>query len=333
MFTGYLEIKNDIRIFYKVYGSTNSDQINNAQPTLIFLHGGPGVVDHSLYEPYWSKFSGKKMMGSTLQVVFIDHRGSGRSYYDKNDTRDYGDKSKWNLKQWGQDVHTFFKAFNIQKPILAGVSFGGVVAISCAVQFPKELGGLILSDTDARFDLDEVIEHYARKVKTKGGDDKEITKVCNTVKQMFTETTPETYAAYIRNCIPYNAANPYSPDLIARCVKNEEVAFLYNRNELTRFNFLPEIGNVECQVLILSGDQNPVHTLESATRTANSIQPDKLNFHVFPGAGSPVYADKEKEVTSLINQYFDKLSCSLIAETDSSQEANQTGSSYASKLQ
>ena len=56
-----------------------------------------------------------------------------------------------------------------------------------------ELGGLILSDTDARFDLDEVLDHYAKKVREKGGNDEEITKVCTSAKDMFTETTPETY--------------------------------------------------------------------------------------------------------------------------------------------
>jgi len=313
MFTNYLEIKNDIKIFYKVYGSQkeSNNQINSEQPTLIFLHGGPGVVDHSLYEPFWSKFAGKKMMGSTLQVIFIDHRGCGQSYYEKNGIRDYGDRSRWNLKQWGIDVYSFFKAFNIKNPILAGVSFGGVVAMSCAVQFPKELGGLILSDTDARFDLDEVISQFAIKVKNKGGTNENIDKVSHVARKMFTETTAETYADYVRICLPYCATNPYNPELIARCIKNEEVAFLYNRNELTRFNFLPDLGNVECQSLVISGDQNPIHTANSAQKTAEAIHPDRLHFKIFAGAGSPVYADREKEVVLLINQYLDKLSLSI----------------------
>jgi pimeloyl-ACP methyl ester carboxylesterase len=322
MFTDYLEIKDDFRMFYKVYGSTYQTKINPDQPALIFLHGGPGVVDHSLYEPFWSKFAGKEIMGTTLQVIFIDHRGSGRSYYDKAGERDYGDKSCWNLKQWGKDVHTFFKAFDIQYPIVAGVSFGGVVAISCAVQFPTELGGLILSDTDARFDLEEVLDHYTKKVKAKGGDEAEITKVCTAAKNMFTQTTQETYQEYIKHCIPYAAANPYKPELIAACVKNEEVAFIYNRSELTKFNFLPEIGKVECPILVLSGDQNPVHTLESAKRTAAAIHPERLNFHIFPGAGSPVYADRENEVVSIINDYLNNLSFTL---------KKSAGRSYASK--
>lgn len=308
MFSHYLEIKDDIRLFYKVYGSTKKDAINPNQPTLIFLHGGPGVVDHSLYEPFWSRFTGKEMMGSPLQVIFIDHRGCGRSYYDKDGECDYGDKSKWNLKQWGKDVYTFFTAFNIQKPIIAGVSFGGVVAMSCATQFPNALGGLILCDTDAHFDLKQVTEAFAKKVKSKGGDEKEIAKVCETVNNMFTDTTAQTYADYVRICIPYCATNPYNPELIARCVKNEESAFIYNRNELTRYNFLPELRKIECQILVIAGDQNPIHNAESAKKTAEAIQPDKLIFTLFPGAGSPVYADREKEVVLLINQFFEKLS-------------------------
>jgi pimeloyl-ACP methyl ester carboxylesterase len=331
MFTNYLEIENDIRIFYKVYGSTREaeGEINTNQPTLIFLHGGPGVVDHSLYVPFWSKFSGKEMMGSGLQVIFIDHRGCGRSFYDKDGVRDYGDSSRWNLPQWGKDVHTFFKTLGIRKPIIAGVSFGGVVAMSCAVQFPTELGGLILSDTDARFDLEEVLLHFTGKVKSKGGDEQEVTRVHKAARKMFTETTAETYENYVRLCMPYCAANPYNAKLISECVKNEAVAYLYNRNELTKFNFLPELKKVECQVLIISGDRNPVHTAESAKRTAAAIQPDKLNFKIFSGAGSPVYADRENEVIALINQYLDKLSWDL--QEEKSSEIGSSGCSYASK--
>lgn len=310
MFTDYLIIKNDIRIFYKVYGSKNESQkeLNPNQPTLIFLHGGPGVVDHSLYESFWAQFSGTEIMESNLQVIFIDHRGCGRSYYDKKGVRDYGDKSRWNLKQWGKDVYTFFTTFKIQKPIIAGVSFGGVVAMSCAIQFPTILGGLILCDTDAYFDLKEITKQFANKVKIKGGDENKITTVCEIVNKMFTNTTAQTYADYVRICIPYCAFNSYDPDIIANCVKNEESAYIYNTNELIHYNFLPDLKNIECQILLIAGDQNPIHNAESAKKTALAIQPNKLNFKLFRGAGSPVYADRRNEVVSSIHQFFDKLS-------------------------
>lgn len=333
MFTSYLQIEEGVRLFYKVYASTKdaNKEIDSDQPTLIFLHGGPGVVDHTLYEPFWSKFAGKAMMNSTLQIIFIDQRGCGRSYHDRNGVRDYGNPASWNLKQWGKDIHTFFTTFNIRKPIIAGVSFGGVVAMSCAVQFPTELGGLILSDTDAHFDLDDVLSHFSDKVKNKGGNDDDVTRVSNAARKMFTDTSVKSYADYVSICIPYCAANPYNAELISRCVKNEEVAYLYNRNELTRFNFLPDLKKIECQTLVISGDQNPVHTSKSATRTAEALQPDKLNFKIFHGAGSPVYADREVEVVALIFSYLDKLSAYSMEEKEkNTEEIKRFGEAHAS---
>jgi len=332
MFTNYLEIEPGTRLFYKVYGSTKDAQkeIDPEQPTLIFLHGGPGVVDHTLYEPFWSKFSVHVMGNSTLQVIFIDQRGCGKSYIDRDNNRDYGDPNKWTLEQWGKDVHTFFTRFNIQKPIIAGVSFGGAVAMSCAVQFPTELGGLILCDTDARFDLDEIVNQFAKKVRKKGGDNFEVEKVCNAAKAMFIDTTQQTYANYVSTCIPYCATNPYNPNLIAQCVKNEKAAFFYNKNELTKYNFLPDLVKIECKTLVMGGDQNPVHNAESAKKTAEAIKPEQLTFEIFYGAGSPVYADKEKEATALIDQFLSKLPMNQMTNINNTQ--NPKGSTHVKKF-
>jgi proline iminopeptidase len=318
MFTSYFEIEEDTRIFFKVYGSrTDIDKlIDHTQPTLIFLHGGPGVVDHSIYEPFWSTFSELELFDSNLQVIFLDHRGCGRSFYDRNGIHDYGDSSKWNLMQWGKDVHAFFTGLNIVKPIIAGVSFGGVVAMSCATQFPTELGGLILCDTDACFNLDEVISHFFTKAKNQGLSDFEAKKVSNAARAMFTNTTAQTYAEYLHICAPYCAKNPYNADLISRCVKNEASAFIYNRNELTTYNFLPLLSQIECQTLVFSGGQNPVHTPESALRTVSALNPEKVVYKIFLAAGSPVYADHADEVTFLIKNYLSNLSYTLTTRSN-----------------
>lgn len=310
MFTNYFQLEEGVRIFYKVYASSKDEnkEIDSDQPTLIFLHGGPGVVDHTLYEPFWCKFAGKPMKNKDLQVIFIDHRGSGRSYQHLDGNPDYGNPETWNLAQWGKDVHTLFTGLKIKKPIIAGVSFGGVVAMSCATQFPTELGGLILSDTDAHFDLDDVLSHFAEKVAAKGGNAAEVKLVCDTARKMLTETTIDAYSAYVKICMPYCAVNPYNANLILNCIKNEDVAYHYNRNELTRFNYLPDLNNVECHSLVITGDQNPIHTFQSAARTARAFKQNKVTFKIFHGAGSPVYADRETEVIELINHYLDTLS-------------------------
>ena len=54
------------------------------RPTLLLLHGGPGA-DHSLYKPAFSQLAG------IAQVIYLDHRGNGRSDRATPDT--------WTLRQ------------------------------------------------------------------------------------------------------------------------------------------------------------------------------------------------------------------------------------------
>ena len=73
------------------------------RPTLILLHGGPGA-DHSLYKPGFSQ------LADIAQIIYLDHRGCGRSDECGPDT--------WTLDQWAADLHGFCQALGIRKPIV-----------------------------------------------------------------------------------------------------------------------------------------------------------------------------------------------------------------------
>src|SRR5450432_4361616 len=70
------------------------------RPTLLVLHGGPGF-DHSLMRPYFDRFA------DTHQVIYLDHRGNGRSG---------GESKDWTLPQWGDDIAGLCAALGIDKP-------------------------------------------------------------------------------------------------------------------------------------------------------------------------------------------------------------------------
>ena len=55
------------------------------------------------------------------QVVAYDHRG------ERAQRR--GPRDKWTMEQWGDDVASFCDALGIEKPVVVGSSFGGIVAI------------------------------------------------------------------------------------------------------------------------------------------------------------------------------------------------------------
>src|SRR5215469_1068058 len=131
---------NGARLFFDTVGSKFAADGERMveRPTLIVMHGGPGL-DHSTLRPYFDRFA------DTHQVVYIDHRGNGRSS---------GEPDTWTLAQWGDDVKALCDALGFEKPAVYGNSFGGMVAMSYAARHPAHPAKLILSSTAARVRLD-----------------------------------------------------------------------------------------------------------------------------------------------------------------------------------
>jgi pimeloyl-ACP methyl ester carboxylesterase len=113
---------------------------------LLVLHGGPGF-DHWSMRPYFDRFA------DTHQVIFLDHRGNGRSG---------GEAAGWNLAQWGDDIHGFCSALGIERPAVYGLSFGGMVAMSYAARHPEAPSKLVFSSTAGRMDLAATYAMMAR---------------------------------------------------------------------------------------------------------------------------------------------------------------------------
>src|SRR5262245_58636385 len=112
---------NGVRLFFDVEGAKLVPDGNamREKPTLILLHGGPGC-DHSISKPAYSA------LADIAQVVYLDHRGNGRS--------DDGPRATWTLAQWGDDVRAFCDALGIVRPVVLGASFGGMVAAAYATR-------------------------------------------------------------------------------------------------------------------------------------------------------------------------------------------------------
>src|SRR5213594_1469826 len=102
---------NGVRLFFDVEGASLVPEgpTMREKPILLLLHGGPSF-DHSIYKPAFSA------LADVAQVVFLDHRGNGRS--------DPGPQEAWTLAQWGDDVRAFCELLGIAHPIVLGASFG-----------------------------------------------------------------------------------------------------------------------------------------------------------------------------------------------------------------
>ncbi len=173
----YLEL-DDVKIYYVIVGDLN----DNTKSTMVFLHGGAGMADHSIYIPFWSRLS------SHINIVFYDQRGCGRS--------SSGSEDRWNLRKFGRDVLTFCEKLKINNPIVAGVSWGGYIALSYATQFPDHPLALILCNTEAKISPTAHYNAFLRIANQKAAN------AVRAFDNMWNQFTNDDYFEY---CLPFYA--------------------------------------------------------------------------------------------------------------------------------
>ena len=280
----YATLSDGTKLFYDVYGSrlsVQSDQVIE-KPTIVFLHGGPGIADHTLYVSFWSQ------LAEIAQVIFIDMRGHGKS--------DLGKSMDWNLARWGKDVFEFCEEIGLKRPIIAGFSFGGWVALSYVTQFPEHPLKLILCNTEAQVDFEMRIEAYRKK----GGD-----TAAEIVRRLTYAPDEKTAGEYIEHCLPLFCKKPYTAAELNRCVCRAEIWDVFAQNEYGTFNFLPKLSQIQCPTLILAGAEDPEHPQSSAEKMAQKIL--NSTYALIEDAGDPVFRDKPTEVLHVIKTFIQEV--------------------------
>lgn len=117
---GYKDIYGT-KLYYKTIGE--------GVPIFI-VHGGPGL-EHSYFLPHFNELAKKH------KLIFFDLRGHGKS--DAN-----MDSAHIQLSYFVDDIEEMRKAFNIEKLVLLGHSFGGLLAENYAAKYPSNVKTLIL---------------------------------------------------------------------------------------------------------------------------------------------------------------------------------------------
>lgn len=117
------------------------------KPVLIAHHGGGGIG--SYHEP-------KETFGplaDLFQVVVFDARGCGISKGD----------APYSHKAWADDVEGLRLWMGVEQVVVAGGSYGGIIALEYAVAYPDRVSAMILRDTTADKANFETLVANARK--------------------------------------------------------------------------------------------------------------------------------------------------------------------------
>ena len=272
----------DVRLFVDVDGAklVPDGMVMRERPTIIMVHGGPGF-DHTPFKAHYAPLT------EIAQVVYYDHRGNGRS--------EDGPRERWNLDQWADDLRTLCDVLGIERPIVFGTSFGGFVALNYALRHPDHPAKLVLTSTTAHIHLERALAMFERL----GGSE-----VRSMAERFFTDPTSDNRTEYLRVCGPYYTQRPRPPEIQARVTMRPEVSEHFFRDEILHFDLTQRVSEIRCPVLLLSGELDPIVTIEDAEELAAALPADRLRFERFPDAGHMLAAEHPHAVLNLIREFI-----------------------------
>jgi pimeloyl-ACP methyl ester carboxylesterase len=281
---------NGVRLFFDVESTklVPDGPVMRERPTLLLLHGGPGF-DHSIYRPAYSALS------DITQIVYLDHRGNGRS--------EDGPRESWTLAQWGDDVRAFCDALGIVDPIVLGASFGGMAAMSYATRHPDHPSKLILISTEAVGGSypERRVELFERFGGTEAGA---------LARRRFLEIRGQADQARLdewrRLAMPHYTRVPRDPDAIRRAISRPEVLRWFSKpgGESASFNMLAELGRIKCPTLVLGGEDDPIHPIESQADIAAALPPYLVQFERFSDCRHAVIPDAPERAFAVIRDFI-----------------------------
>ncbi|WP_437969422.1 alpha/beta fold hydrolase [Sorangium sp. So ce260] len=271
----------DVRLFFDVEGAklVPDGPVMRERPTVILLHGGPGG-DHTEFLAFGAA------LAEAAQVVYLDHRGCGRS--------DRSGPERWNLETWADDVRAFCEALEIQRPVVLGHSFGGMVAQAYAARYPDHPGKLILTSTTAKLRLDRMLPVFERL----GG-----ARAADVARRFFADPMPN-FPDYIRVCLPLYRQTPEQEGALQRAVLHLDVGGHFVAGEMQTYDLRADLARVRCPTLVLSGDLDPFATIADARDLVAALPGELVQARHFPHAGHAVLDDARAEALAAIQEFL-----------------------------
>ena len=247
------------------------------RPTVVLVHGGPGVYDHSYFKPDFARLAGH------AQVVYLDLRGHGRS--------EWGDAAAWSFEACADDVRAFCDTLGIDKPIVFGHSMGAPIVLLYGIRHPGHAAGLIVQSGFARWDPARMVDGFRRVA----GD-----KVAEIARRSYAgEEVPDEEWARV-----FAAFGPNLPDKEreARTPKNLKLNS-HGMELIRRLDIVDQLSGVDSPTLVSVGELDPVTPVAAAEEIVRALPEHVVTLEVIAGAGHFTWMDAPDRFWPLIIEF------------------------------
>lgn len=254
------------------------------RPVVFLLHGGPGG-DHTGFRGTTSR------LADTAQLVFVDHRGCGRSAQ--------GNPADYTLENNIDDLDALREHLGLDRITVLGSSYGGMVALGYALRYPRRVANLILVCTAAsyRFLAD------ARRILAERGTPEQI-EVCQRLWAGNFESTDQ-LREYYRVMGPLYSTQYKPEEFEAGWNRGRRSFVALNQGFggfLRTFDYTDRLHEIRCPTLVIGAAHDwicpPAHSREIAERIP------RAHLKIFDHSGHSVAADEPAEYLQAIRGFL-----------------------------
>ncbi len=289
----FIKLGNGANMHYRDEGNPDGN-------VLVMIHGGFGSLHN------WEGWADN--LKEDYRLISMDLLGHGltgkyqKNLYDRHSERDA--------------VHQLLQKLGVQKYSVAGNSFGGGVALEIALQYPQEVEGLILVDSEGvpngedGYDtslfndddpmtpddpdfytlsfLERVGSHFISKNVIKSTLD---SMVYN--KDLLTDDFVDYYSKILR----------YEGNREAQLLMFRQGMYLISKNG--KMDLLPRLKEIKCPTLIIQGKQDTLVPMRVAETFKENIANSTL--FVVDNAGHMPMIEKPKETAKVVKDFMQTL--------------------------
>lgn len=272
----------DAALFVEVLGRKLAEAGGETieRPTIVCLHGGPAWDHRTL-------LADLAPLAEHAQLVFYDHRGLGRSSRTGPET--------WTLAQWAVDLAALIRALGLERPVVLGQSFGGMVAQRFAIDHPGLASGLILLSTSARFDLEEAVAIFTLR----GGER------LGAIARGSLTGDPAAREVFAREGLPHytlkrgaiTALGPLEPAVLDHFFAGEAHSYDHRAG----------LAEVDIPALVIGGTHDPVMSPRLTEELAAAFAPGLAECAVLEQCGHGPARDRPEATYDLIMRFLERV--------------------------
>lgn len=257
---------------------------------IIVIHGGPGL-NHTYLLPHLSSLAQKH------QLIFYDQRACGQTSGDV-------DSTQMSLDLFVKDIDEIRKQLNLEKVTILAHSWGGLLGMRYASEYPQYIESLILVNTVSP--LVKEYEEETNRIINKRYTKKDSTLRANILRSPeFKSGNLNAYSQIFRLSFKqsfYDTAYVNKMNLILSddFVEKRKKIFLLAK-DLNSYNFYPSLKSIKCPTLIIYGAYDAV-PLALSQKIQKNIKGSKLV--TIEKAGHFPFIEQQPEFTKIVNNFL-----------------------------